>query len=729
MAALFAALALFYSLETPIFEAPDELWHYEVVAEVARGSFADPTGPARQEATQPPLYYALGALLWQLAPAGPPETELQFNPHFDYNVAGTGNKNLIYHGEPGEEFPFHGIARTVHLIRLLSVALGTLTILGVLDLSRSVVPERPRLGLLAAGFCAFNPEFLFLSGAITNDLAIVATSTWTLACLARWLAGPAPGQDERGLLAGLTLGLGLALLSKATAFGLALVVGWALLRAGSATDPRRLGRAAIVLGGSFLLSVWWYLRLWLLYRDPLGTTVRDVALGRTAPFSLQEAGGDLAELAVTFVARFGWTNVAPPAWVWLPLVALGLAGLGLGLRSSGVRRRPAFLAQVGWIGVILGLFFVWQLPVPGAQGRLIFPAIGSLGVVWAIGWDGLLDRLGTVSRRAASLGLGAGALALAVAVPLVVIRPAYVPQPTRLLSALPRSAQIAAASFGEEVALIGYDLSETSVRPGDLIAARLYWRKGPHPSQNLSLDLRLVERDGHAVASTDLALAPDLPLSSWPNDRVVEIRVSVPVPTDSVGPRLLRLDLGVYSLGAGHIQHLALAGQATETLPLATIRLDAATPSASGPAPAVVSFASPGGDSISLLGWFLLPVEVGPRRVVRGLLLWRADAPPRIDYTVFVHLVRAGKVIAQHDAPPLSGAYPTTAWLPGQVVRDQFELALPDDVAPGSARLEVGLYNLTTLARLTFPGGDAWELTTLDLPDARVSAVQGSGGG
>lgn len=64
----FAALAETYSLVTPVFEASDELWHYPVVQYIASGhglpvqTPPDRPGLWKQQASQPPLYYAVAAL-------------------------------------------------------------------------------------------------------------------------------------------------------------------------------------------------------------------------------------------------------------------------------------------------------------------------------------------------------------------------------------------------------------------------------------------------------------------------------------------------------------------------------------------------------------------------------------------------------------------------------------------------------------------------------------------
>ncbi len=67
---LFLALGFTYALVTPVFEASDELWHYPMIRHLADGNplpvqVFDPAqaGLWKQEASQPPLYYYLGAAL------------------------------------------------------------------------------------------------------------------------------------------------------------------------------------------------------------------------------------------------------------------------------------------------------------------------------------------------------------------------------------------------------------------------------------------------------------------------------------------------------------------------------------------------------------------------------------------------------------------------------------------------------------------------------------------
>ena len=83
--------------------------------------------PSAQEATQPPLYYALGAAAswwaWPDEPAAP-----RLNPHAAIGEPGApDNKNRSLHG--GEEaFPWRGEVAAAHLVRFMSVLMGAATV-------------------------------------------------------------------------------------------------------------------------------------------------------------------------------------------------------------------------------------------------------------------------------------------------------------------------------------------------------------------------------------------------------------------------------------------------------------------------------------------------------------------------------------------------------------------------------------------------------------------------
>jgi hypothetical protein len=90
---------------------------------------------------------------------------------------------------------------------------------------------------------------------------------------------------------------------------------------------------------------------------------------------------------------------------------------------------------------------------------------------------------------------------------------------------------------------------------------------------------------------------------------------------------------------------------------------------------------------ISLLGYDLSrPPHTGPGPApIRLTLFWQATERLTTSLKVSARLLNsAGEVAAAVDAIPVHFAYPTTAWRPGEIVADVYDLVLPVDAPPGS---------------------------------------------
>lgn len=114
-------------------------------------------------------------------------------------------------------------------------------------------------------------------------------------------------------------------------------------------------------------------------------------------------------------------------------------------------------------------------------------------------------------------------------------------------------------------------------------------------------------------------------------------------------------------------------------------------------------------EEIELLGWRVSDLP-GKTRVE---LRWRVARSQTTDYTVFVHLVSDGRVIAQDDSWPGMGFFPTTWWRPGDEVVDVHYLDVPYDARQD--RLFVGWYELGSMRNLRVqrrggPGEERLEL-------------------
>jgi hypothetical protein len=130
------------------------------------------------------------------------------------------------------------------------------------------------------------------------------------------------------------------------------------------------------------------------------------------------------------------------------------------------------------------------------------------------------------------------------------------------------------------------------------------------------------------------------------------------------------------------------------------------------------------GDQIQLVGYNLWESTVKPGGLVQMMLFWQSSKPVSADHTVFVHLVRDDHVWAQIDSQPVEDSYPTSWWVPGELILDQRIIQLPANTPPGKYDLTAGMYDPTTLQRLPITGcgtevvncaDDAVTLTTIEV--------------
>jgi hypothetical protein len=82
-------------------------------------------------------------------------------------------------------------------------------------------------------------------------------------------------------------------------------------------------------------------------------------------------------------------------------------------------------------------------------------------------------------------------------------------------------------------------------------------------------------------------------------------------------------------------------------------------------------------------------------------VVWQPLRPFDRDLKVFAHLIDAGGgVLAQFDGQPRAGDYPTSRWIPGELIEDTYPIFLPAELPAGPYQLYLGLYDEATMTRL-----------------------------
>jgi 4-amino-4-deoxy-L-arabinose transferase-like glycosyltransferase len=710
---LFLALGVVYSVVNPLFESPDEVWHYEYVRWLVedRGlPRPEQVGeaPWHQEGSQPPLYYLMAALLTKPIPTDNAGTVIRYNPHAAIGQPDAfGNRNMIVHSS-ADDWPWRGVVLAAHVTRLFSLLLGAVTVLSTYGTAWAILPGHRAFATLAAAIVAFNPQFIFLSSAVNNDNLVIALSAaggWLLVSLLAQRKAPSFGQL---ILLGLLIGM--AALSKLSGLALAGLAGLTLLLV--AWRQRRLKALIrwgfVVAGVALLVAGWWYWRNWQLYGDPLALQAMfDILPRRPEPPTLEELLARAEGVWRSTWAVFGWFNVTVDEWVYqlyTVLTAAGLAGLFVAWPIRLIRERDGENSDIAewrtqalpwqllvlflWI-VVIGLALLNWAQMRYPQGRLLFPAIGAASVFISLGLAGWVPNR---YHRVLAAMVAGGLLVVAAMAPFRWILPAYSP-PSVL--ALPATLSDSGhTDFAQQVRLLGYEIDGIEARPGEEVGLTLYWQALEPPPVNYSVFVHLVDENGILQAQRDsYPGAGTLPTSVWQPGDVIADRHVVTIPETALAPHRLRVDVGVYDYETG--QRLPTPGG--DSVALGYIALLPRGVQADVPNPVAINFEN----QIALVGFELDRQVMEPGDTLELTLWWEALDVPELDYVVFTHLVLPPEAVwAQQDQMPQGGQAPTSSWQLGQRFEDHYRLTLPAEAPAGVYFIEIGLYDRETNDRL-----------------------------
>ncbi|MBX3051081.1 MAG: DUF2142 domain-containing protein [Caldilineaceae bacterium] len=408
-------LATLFAVTTPAWQNPDEPAHYNYIAFVATegrlpvlqmGDYDEaylqrlkdekfppelPIAPVRYEFHQPPLYYILAAPVYWLS----------------------GGSLLA--------------------LRLFSALLGAGAIWLLSLCFQTVVPEKPGVVLAATAFVAFLPMHLAILSSVNNDSLAELLIAGGLLVLLRWTAGrgrrmarpQSATRNSQLLWLGAIIGLGF--LTKATAYILLPVTLFTLATVAFAQSPNRpvstrlrriLSSCHPVILSSLLLGLPLWLRNITTYGglDFLGLGWHDrVVTGQptTADWIAANGWPAYGERAWDFTFKsfwgvFGWLGVFMDGRIYtLLLIFSAVVGAGLvaglwrgwtadrGPQAASIRDNPLDPRHPRSIGLFVALLllagvaasYVWyNLGFVQHQGRYLFPALFSFGLLVALGW-------------------------------------------------------------------------------------------------------------------------------------------------------------------------------------------------------------------------------------------------------------------------------------------------------------------------------------------------------
>ncbi len=377
---LYLLIATQFAVRTPAWQAPDEPAHYNYVRQLAAGAFPimemgdydeayknaavssrfDPQYPIfdlEYEDYQPPLYYLLLTPVYRL---------------------------------------FNG---SLTALRLTSVLLGAATIVLTYLITSRLFSQR-WLALTTTAFVALLPQHVAILSSVNND----ALAELLVAAMLLLLVGMTDTNQQPNLSVWksrntryLSLLLGLAFLTKVTAYLMAGVIGLVLLYQFWGRWRELFQTALRVFVPALLIGLLWWGRNVIVYPglDFLGTVRHDsIVVGQpTTAEWIAEYGGTFVVQSFfrtsfrSFFGQFGWMCCTLPNWTYPPLLLLSSAGISGAIwrLRKGINRSHLVL-----LGSLLGLnvllLVVYNLRFVQHQGRYLFVSLIPIGIGMAAGW-------------------------------------------------------------------------------------------------------------------------------------------------------------------------------------------------------------------------------------------------------------------------------------------------------------------------------------------------------
>ena len=231
------------------------------------------------------------------------------------------------------------------------------------------------------------------------------------------------------------------------------------------------------------------------------------------------------------------------------------------------------------------------------------------------------------------------------------------------------------------------------VIPGDIVQIQLRWTTDAPLDTDYAVFLQALDGANHLVGQRDAP--PAIPSTDWTPGQPVFDRHGLPI-TPGTPPGEYRLIAGLYDVATGQRLSVSTPDSAAggDHITLGTFTVERpATP----PPLVTLDFhhsAGPNLGRLHLLGYDQYKLGhahdpdtlLQPGDPLHVVLTWQADSQPQQDWRVALRLAPTGDriaTIAEGIFPAAGVDYPTSRWLPGEVVRAQFDLFVPDDAVPG----------------------------------------------
>ncbi|GAI85864.1 unnamed protein product, partial [marine sediment metagenome] len=287
-----------------------------------------------------------------------------------------------------------------------------------------------------------------------------------------------------------------------------------------------------------------------------------------------------------------------------------------------------------WPCLLLAALVRWTMMTTASQGRLMFSAITAISLVMVMGLAGL-----TPSRLRALLpvAMSVAELVIAFLLPFVTIRPAYAPPILLADSDVAGLSTRLDVTFGEKMRLLGYELENDRVSPGEDLTVTLYWKAVAPMQENYSVFVHLLEANDLIIGQRDVYPGQgNYPTTLWSPGQIIADTYVIPVSPASLTPGEAQLEVGLYRW-ASRKRLLATDGSGAELGDNVRFgRIIVPLRTAQGiPNPVHFNLEN----RVALIGYDLDRTAAWPGESFHLTLYWRALRDGDTNYSVFTHVL------------------------------------------------------------------------------------------
>jgi hypothetical protein len=285
-----------------------------------------------------------------------------------------------------------------------------------------------------------------------------------------------------------------------------------------------------------------------------------------------------------------------------------------------------------------------------------------------------------------------------------VITPALPPSEQALFIQCPE-----AADFTSGLRFLGYSLGGGSHQSGEPLDLTLFWKVLADQREEYYLSLRLEDADGQTWAAVeDPPTGPQYPSTMWTAGQLIRGLHRLWIPASAPAAEYL-LVLSLHKAGDGSPVPLRdWVPYRGDNHVLGKVLVQGRTHQTQPPPSVRYPLSQQLGESVQLLGYDLAEQEVPAGGTIHLTLYWQALSEMDTSYTVFNHLIDSeNRIWGQRDGIPGGGTMPTSSWISGEYVVDEYAIPVREDAPPGTYAVETGMYDLSTMLRLPVLSAEA----------------------